>query len=211
LFDYEGAITSEPMDYFNFVTRADAKTVFYRFNPKYLEGAQADLDQAEVLSPNRQQTRFVVAKVLLLKGKTNEAFEEMRKAVELDPLSGDPHFYFGLLAFQVGDLETGFREIDSAKELGREPRNAREYRQLGNTYGDAERYERAREYYQAAIGLEPDDLDTRMKLGIVAYYTGENELAKEQFEYVLPKVPLFKNSANYQELKPIFDQLGVKE
>ena len=116
----------------------------------------------------------------------------------------------GLIALQVGDTKRGFSEIEKAEELGRSPRSAQEVRMLGGAYGDSGNYERAFTYFSGAVAAVPDDLESRMKLGITAYYIGKNDIAKEQFEYVLPRVPEFKNTPNYQELLPVFDQLGIK-
>lgn len=88
------------------------------------------LNQAEVfgkksleLSPNRQETRFYLARTALLKNDTKLAVKLTKKAEELDPSVNLSHWYFGLALIADNQSEAGKIEIKKALELGFRPQN----------------------------------------------------------------------------------------
>jgi tetratricopeptide (TPR) repeat protein len=65
---------------------------------------------------------------------------------------------------------------------GREPANAKPRIDLGNLYFDAERYDDAITWYEAAIKLSPRDVDLSTDLGVSYYYTNQPDKALVQFD-----------------------------
>jgi len=203
------AISKDPDNYRGYIQLAEAKTNFNKINPNFYKGAEEDIKKAITLSSNRQENYYALAQARMRTGNQSGAYTIMKKAVDLNAGVGEPHFYYGLLALQAGDKETGWKEIKLAEKLGRTPHSANEYRVLANFYGDNEEYEKAIDYYQKALSLRPLDMEARLKLGIVYYYNNQFGEARPLFEDVFRARPDFIGSDNYNMLRPIFRAVGA--
>jgi cytochrome c-type biogenesis protein CcmH/NrfG len=74
----------------------------------------------------------------------------------------------------------------------REPSNAKPRIDLGNLYFDAERYDDAITWYEAAVKLAPRDVNLSTDLGVCYYYVNQPDKALAQFDKSLaidPKHP----------------------
>ena len=202
------AINNLPNDYFYRVAFADAATVFVAVDPSYIDDADRDLARALELSPKRQQTYYAIAKVRIVQGRMDDAFRATEDAVALDPEVGESHFYAGLIAFESGKPELGFKYIETAARLGRVPRTAHEMRVVANYYADAGRYPEAIALYQQALGYGPSDLEAKLKLGIVYFYSGDTASARQILSEVAQATDI-RQAPTYELLKPIFDAVGV--
>jgi cytochrome c-type biogenesis protein CcmH/NrfG len=65
------------------------------------------------------------------------------------------------------------------------PKDADTRVQLGNVYFDAEQYDDAITWYQAALTINPRDPDVSTDLGVAYYYTNQADRAVKQFEHSL--------------------------
>src|SRR4029079_10284033 len=54
--------------------------------------------------------------------------------------------------------------------------------QLGNMYFDAGRYQESAEWYEAALKINPKDVNASTDLGIAYYYMNEPDRALAQFD-----------------------------
>jgi len=64
----------------------------------------------------------------------------------------------------------------------KDPANAQSRVQLGNMYFDAERYQDAIQWYEAALKLSPNDVSVSTDLGVCFYYTNQPDRAVRQLE-----------------------------
>jgi len=64
----------------------------------------------------------------------------------------------------------------------RNPGDADTRVQLANIYFDAERYEDARKWYEAALAVDPENVNASTDLGIAYYYSNQPDRALAQFE-----------------------------
>jgi cytochrome c-type biogenesis protein CcmH/NrfG len=64
----------------------------------------------------------------------------------------------------------------------KDPANVQSRVQLGNMYFDAERYQDAIEWYEAALKLSPNDVNVSTDLGVCFYYTNQPDRAVRQLE-----------------------------
>jgi tetratricopeptide (TPR) repeat protein len=71
----------------------------------------------------------------------------------------------------------------------REPANAKPRIDLGNLYFDAERYDDAIAWYEAAVKLSPRDVNLSTDLGVCYYYTNQPDKALVQFDKSLALDP----------------------
>ncbi len=210
LADAETAAQGDATNYFLRITIADAKSVFYRINKKYFSGIDEDLIAAEKLSPNRQQTLLVRAKVKLLRGDKEGALTDLKAAVALDTLVASTHFSYGLILNQYGTGGEALVEFTKALELGYQPKTAAEYAMLGGIFGDSEEYEKAYAFFKAAHELNTGDKEILLKYALVSYYAGKNEDARALFSELIAQEPKLKESAIYPQLQEIFTELGLK-
>jgi tetratricopeptide (TPR) repeat protein len=64
----------------------------------------------------------------------------------------------------------------------KDPANVQSRVQLGNLYFDAERYQDAIQWYEAALALNPKDVSVSTDLGVCFYYTNQADRAVRQME-----------------------------
>jgi tetratricopeptide (TPR) repeat protein len=64
----------------------------------------------------------------------------------------------------------------------KDPANVQSRVQLGNLYFDAERYQDAIQWYEAAFALNPNDINVSTDLGVCFYYTNQPDRAVRQLE-----------------------------
>jgi tetratricopeptide (TPR) repeat protein len=64
----------------------------------------------------------------------------------------------------------------------KDPANVQSRVQLGNMYFDAERYQDAIQWYEAALTLNPKDVGVSTDLGVCFYYTNQPDRAIRQME-----------------------------
>ena len=64
----------------------------------------------------------------------------------------------------------------------KDPANVQSRVQLGNMYFDAERYQDAIQWYEAALKLNPNDVGVSTDLGVCFYYTNQPDRAVRQME-----------------------------
>jgi cytochrome c-type biogenesis protein CcmH/NrfG len=64
----------------------------------------------------------------------------------------------------------------------KDPANVQSRVQLGNMYFDAERYQEAIQWYEAALKLNPTDVGVSTDLGVCFYYTNQPDRAIRQME-----------------------------
>ncbi|MEY4731671.1 MAG: hypothetical protein RL681_617 [Candidatus Parcubacteria bacterium] len=204
----EAVVQARPYDYFQRVSYIDSAATLFPNDPVIMARSEQYLAEALQLSPNRQQIRFVEAKLRLVQGRIDEALAAMRKAIDLDPEIAESHFDYALMAFEAGKIQEGFAELETAERLGRVPRAGNEMRIVANQYADAGNYAKAISLYGAALGKNPDDLESRLKLGIVYFYAGDLLAARDQLTQVAHATNI-REAPSFEFLKPIFDAVGV--
>jgi tetratricopeptide (TPR) repeat protein len=71
----------------------------------------------------------------------------------------------------------------------REPTNPKPRVELANLYFDAEKFDDAIKWYEAAIKLNPNDVNVSTDLGVSYYYINQPDRALEQFTHSLKADP----------------------
>lgn len=201
----------EPLNYGFWIGFADMMPAAAPLDANYLDRGLTALSHAHALSPNRQATRYVRAKLLNLKGDKAGAVKAMAEAVALDPMVGDAHFYYGLLLLEDGDKDGGIRELARARELHREPRNVNEASVAAGHLGDLGAYKESALYFQKALLFEPDNAEMTMKLGLVYYFLGDTVAARRLIGGEVIQRQDLKKSAQYESLLPILRDLGLEK
>jgi tetratricopeptide (TPR) repeat protein len=74
--------------------------------------------------------------------------------------------------------------------------------ELGNLYFNGERYDLAIPWYEAALKINPRDVDASTDLGVCYYYTNDSDRALRQFDHSLSLDP--------KHVKTLFNQGVVR-
>lgn len=211
-------IERHPKDFLNYLTLAEFYNTFYVYDPSYIEKANKLENKALELSPERQQIYYVIAKTKLLEKDIKGAYDAFGKTVSLSPNSGDPHFFFGLMAYGLGDFKKGSEEIDIAKKLGRIPQKVEELVNLGNFSGDLENnYKKAIEYYKTALVIINGERtgntlaqrqEVLLKLAVAYYFDYDYEQSRQVF-LALKKIVDLKSLPIYPNLEPVLQELKI--
>ena len=84
------------------------------------------------------------------------------------------------------------------REAGAEPRNAGVRTDIGNLYFDAERFDQAIPWYEAAIAIDPKNVGTSTDLAVAYYQTNQFDRALAQIDASL--------SIDAKHVKTLFNQ-----
>lgn len=204
----QAAAESEPLNYGFWIGLADMMQPIAGLDPAYVDTGLAALEKAAAVSPRRQATEYVRAKLLNLKGDKAGSLAAMGRAVALDPEVGDAHFFYGLLLLEAGDRARGTEELARASALGREPKSAAEASAVGGQLGDLGAYKESIAYFGKALLFKPDDAELMMKLGLVYYFDGNKDAARRLIGEVMKKEDLSR-SPQYPSLRAILIDLGL--
>jgi O-antigen ligase/tetratricopeptide (TPR) repeat protein len=208
----EKARDEHPLDAYNHYALVDMYNEVSDIDPqKFLPLAEKEAQVALELSPNRQEVYFSLAKTKHMEGNDKAALELAKHALDLDPKVPDAHFYYGLLLFSGGDFANGYKEVKETIALGRKWKNFYEPRTVAGFFGDFDspnHLDEAIDLYKTALSMQPDDLETQMKLGIAYYFKGDFVNARDYLSEAAKGFD-FRKSPAFSELKPILDRLGV--
>jgi Tfp pilus assembly protein PilF len=213
----EEKIKAHEQDYYLHIAVADLYVSFYQFGgEEYLIKAKQHIDRALELSPNRQQAYYIIARIELSRGNRQGTIEALKKAVEIDPNVGDTRFFYGLVAYEFGDIKTGDEQIAKAKELGRVPKTAQEAMNLAVVIGDRKGdYGGAVEILKNAVELAKTStnktiiLNARLRLAVAYYMAEQYANAKEAFGSLAKDIDL-RTLPMWPQLEPVMRELGVR-
>ena len=129
----EQAVRIDPDDGMTYITLGSAYVLLHRF-----DDAQYVLNRGLSLEPNAWQGHFEAARVLLHKGRFQEALEQARQAIQLGPESSPmvllvrAHAYVGLSKYPaaMADLEECLRQNPSGPESESASRSLEQVRGL---------------------------------------------------------------------------------
>lgn len=179
-------------------------------NPKkFLAAAERGALRALELSPNRQEVYFYLAKTKSLEGDNQSSLQILKKALDLDPKVPDAHFYYGLLAFATGNPALGYDEIKQAMKLGRRWVNFYEPRAVAGYFADAGHLSEAVKLYETAFSMQPDDLETQIKLGVAYFFNKQINEATWHLTAAGKRFD-FRTSPAYSQLRPILEELRIR-
>lgn len=97
-------------------------------------------------------------------GRLDEAIEECKKAIELDPDFGNPYNDIGAYLIELGRYDEAVPWLERAMEAKRyDPRHFPHYN-LGRVFLAKELYNHAREQFELALRIEPQYTQAREAL-----------------------------------------------
>ena len=124
---------------------------------------------------------------LVLLGKTGEAAERYRRALELQPDLAEAHCYLGSILVDSGMLDDAKTHLERAAAL--QPGLAEAHVGLGNLHNALQQLEAAEASFRRAIALDPGFVEAYANLGHVLVASGQPELALASYDAALALDP----------------------
>ncbi len=200
-----------PADAFNHYALVNLYNEIAAIDPKqYTAKAEAEAKIAFEMSPKRQEIYFYLAKTKTIEKDYAGAFKLLKEALDEDTKVADSHFYYGLLAFAIGDKNTGYSEVKTAISMGREWKTLYEPRTIAGFFADAGHLDEAIDLYKTAWDMSyHSDVESEIKLGVAYFYAGKRDVAKAYLKEAIGSFDV-ASSPSYGQLKPILDELGIQ-
>jgi tetratricopeptide (TPR) repeat protein len=189
------------VDFIRLLSRdfADDPEVLYLSSQLYSELSTRASQRLLMTAPGSPQAHQLNAEVLEMQDKPNEAIEEYRKVLALNPRAPGIHYRVGrlLLAGPRGPttLDDARREFE--EELTIDPGNAAAEYELGEVARQARQWDQAIEHFARAAQLEPEFTEALIGLGKSLVSAGRAREAVAPLENAVKLDPQNPN-AHYQ-------------
>ncbi len=147
-------------------------------------------------SPNNAQLREFLGNALSDMGRIDEAIEQYRTALALDPyFIAEIHNNLGNAFFKKGWIDKAIEHYEMALTL--KPELAEVHNNLGIAYGKMGLIDRAIGHFETAVRLQPDYIEAHFNLGVSYIKNGLIDQAIGHFETAAkmdPDNPAFRNT-----------------
>ena len=160
--------------------------------------------------PDGARSYSVLGSALLDLKQLDEAEENFRRALEIDPsIKNDPQFLalLGRMSWTGGRFQAAEKYSRRALEL--DPRNTEALKHLAASYFMQKRYHEALNLYRTLLEVDPDDATTHFNIGATLYYLGQSEAALQSFKRALSLDPTLEPArTGLEELRKTVRQPG---
>ena len=127
---------------------------------------------------------------LINQGRFQEAIEHFQAAAAIDPRDAFSQLDIGVCEKHLGHLPSAVKHYQSALELSNETSlRSTAFSNLGSVYRAEKDYPRARENYEAALRLEPDNLFALIGMGVIDQKSGDLAHAAEYYSHAVAVEP----------------------
>lgn len=178
---------------------AHGKEAFIR--GEYLT-ALGELQRAAALHPGFADVQNLIGLCLSLLGRPEEAVEHFQRAVSENPGYVEAHLNLAITLNGLGEFEAARVSFDNASAAdGRKTtgtyssaaaaRIANKHAELGDLYMQAGAPEEALAQYRTAVGVRPEFVDIRNKLGRTLLELGDAAAAEAELRTALEERPAF--------------------
>jgi tetratricopeptide (TPR) repeat protein len=165
-------------------------------------------EDALTKSPNKARPHTALGLALTNVGHTEEAIEEFKKAIQLDPMAGEAYLNLGYNYNKQGRLEEAIEAYKKAMVVT--PRVAAEgHNNLGDAYQLQGRKQEAIDELKMALQERPGYARPYFKLGIIYEEDGDIDQAIACMENAAKTEPEFLPI--YQSLMRLYEKKGWKE
>ena len=156
------------------------------------ENALKYWDEFLSFSPNEVSAISNRANCFLILGNLDEALEEQKRALQLDPLSIEVHLNKGIAeeALQMWDqAENDYKWI-----LNKNPQDTSALYNLSNVMGTKGEWKKAKDLLDQAIRIRPGFAMAKSSKALVEYQLGEFKQAEADLRSLTRKYPMFPDS-----------------
>jgi len=160
----------------------DLKVVQAQMDAGDFAGARGALEQAIAANPEDAEAYFMLGLTYFNLQAYDEAREAFAQSMALDPeRSAAVHHNLGVLAYQIGDMETAVAEFETALEA--DPNDPDSHYQLGAAYlqmasstQDASLWAKAEAEFEQVLTLDPKKPEALVGLGTL--YAGQGKFVE---------------------------------
>ena len=169
------------------------------FEKNMLQDALGIFEDIIAMNPNSTECYFYLGNIFHIKGQLGKAIKAFNKVIELDPSHTDASISLSVILNDIGHYEEAQNIFDNAnKHVKQESKGINDphlnkkfslkHYEIGEMYFSYNRYDEALFEYNKAIGLDPDNLEIRIKVAKVYSKKGYisksfDELKKLKMEY----------------------------
>ncbi len=171
--------------------KAQALAQLERYEEAMELAEQARRAQGDVPGP-----RLIKGRLLWIDGEFDEAADEFKAALEMDPRCGEAMTYLGLVLIQGGKYSEAVVVLEGA--LSFSPDDIQVLNNLGVACAATGNLQRARELYEKAVTLTPVDPKLRNNLADVLLRLGEAKEASTQIDELVRLSPDRSNALRLQ-------------
>jgi serine/threonine protein kinase/tetratricopeptide (TPR) repeat protein/TolB-like protein len=213
---YEDALKKDSRFALAYTGIADASLEMYgdKKEPFWVNKALAAAKQAQQIDDSLPEVHLAMGSIYLRTGRSAEAVEEMRRAVDLAPNSDEGFRRLAAAYLRSGQKNEAISAYQKAIQLA--PYYWTNYNALGSAYYELGDYNRALTAYQQVIELAPDISFGYENVGAVCFSQGKFKEAIPYFQKALAMTPspdLYSNVGTsyfylqrYNESVPMFER-----
>lgn len=171
-------------------------TANYRL--RRFELAEAILNRALQLAPERAEMYYLLAQVALAQDNDDVARVNFRRAIELQPRFPEARNNYAVMLYKAGNFQRAIEHLEAS--LKDAPHDPRAHVNLGNAHKALGNYADAEASYQAALDLDDRNGDAHFNLGILyleAPVPGYEDL--DRYEAAIASFQAYRDAVGQRE------------
>lgn len=172
------------------------------FNKNALTKSLVSLEDAISLNPNNAEAYFYIGNIYHIQGKLGKAVKSFNKVLDIEPGHTDASISLSVILNDIGRYEDAKKIFDQAdKKVKSEKKGlqdphinkkfAAKHFEIAEMYFSYNRYEEALSEYNKSSGLNPEDLEVRIKIARVYAKKGYVAKAFEELRKLKSECPNF--------------------
>lgn len=186
----ERSISCDPSNIASHVEMVEAYLLLYLFESLSYEDTLAKIDPILAVIPELDNSLAGVHSMYgalntHLFWRFNEAKEQFRRAVELDPTCMKTRYRYSNCLTMLGDLPDALDQLEDIFRI--DPLSVFTYKMIGKLYFKMRENDKALSYLKEALEMEPGDTEALVTFGAVLTNVGEYDQAIAAFEQALGK------------------------
>lgn len=154
-----------------------------------IKEANSYFEQAQILSPKRQQIFIEWTKHHLVSQNYQNAKEKAGICIDLNPELGDCYWFLGISEIFLGNKNEGEAALKKAEERGYPVLSLSALNQLAEAHTSANNYQELVRVYMELIKIKPSDFRYHATLAFLYRNLGSFERAREEARRVLELSP----------------------
>ncbi len=169
-----------------------------KYELRRYELAQAILERALILSPERAESYYLLGEISWAEGDHDAARANFRQAIELQPRFPEARNNYAILLHDAGNFERAINHLEAS--LDDAPHNPDTYVNLGNSLKALGRYGQAEQTYRAALEIDEDHESAYFNLGILYLEAPVPDIEPiDRYEKAIESFVAFRDIVGQQE------------
>lgn len=172
------------------------------FNKNLLTKSLVSFEDATSINPKNAEAYFYIGNIFHIQGKLGKAVKAFNKVLDLDPNHTDASISLSVILNDIGRyedakkiFERANKKVKSEKKGLQDPhinkKFASKHFEIAEMYFSYNRYEEALSEYNKAYGLDPENLEVRIKIARVYAKKGYVSKAFEELRKLKSEQPSY--------------------